>query len=104
MPNYKFHIFCCTNERPESALKESCGKSGAHDLHAYFKSRVKDLGISDIRVNKSGCLDQCEQGPVIVIYPEGRWYKIQSREDVDAIIETHLLAGENIQRLNLDMK
>lgn len=63
---------------------------GAEALFEYFKSRVKKLNIPATRVNRAGCLDRCEQGPTIVIYPEGIWYSIKTKDDVDQIIEQHL--------------
>lgn len=103
MPQYQFHLFCCINERPDAAVKLSCGKQGAIELHAYLKLKVKEAGLThSIRVNKSGCLDVCEQGPVMVIYPEGIWYRFKTREDVDQIFEQHLKLGQKIKELSLD--
>ena len=52
-----------------------------------------------VRVNKAGCLDRCELGPVLVIYPEGVWYHYKTKEDVDEIVETHLVNGNIVERL-----
>ena len=70
----------------------------------YAKKRLKALdmtGKGKIRVNNAGCLDRCEEGPVIVIYPEGVWYTYVDRHDVDEIIERHLLRGETVERLKI---
>lgn len=56
-----------------------------------MKTRIKELGLKNIRVNKAGCLDQCEQGPAVVIYPEGAWYSIKTIEDAEALIQDHLI-------------
>ncbi len=98
---YQTHIFCCTNERPDGHPRGSCKARGADPLRNYMKARVKEEGIPEARVNGAGCLDRCELGPVLVIYPEGTWYTYASREDVDEIIEKHLKGGQHVERLML---
>jgi (2Fe-2S) ferredoxin len=98
---YKAHIFCCNNERPAGHPKGCCKERGAEALRNYMKARVKELGLTDTRVNVSGCLDRCELGPVMVIYPEGVWYTYRAKEDVDEIIATHLQKGGRVERLLL---
>ena len=63
--------------------------------------RAKELGLPGVRVNMAGCLDRCEFGPAMVIYPEGIWYKIATNADVDEILETHLGRGGRVERLLL---
>lgn len=98
---YQHHIFCCTNERPEGHPRGSCKHRGAEDLRNYFKARLKESGIEGTRVNTAGCLDRCELGPVVVIYPEGTWYTVASRADVDEIIHEHMTHGRIVERLRL---
>lgn len=100
---YKAHVFCCTNERLPDHPRGSCKARGSEPLRNYMKARVKELGIEGVRVNGAGCLDRCELGPTLVIYPEGIWYTYSSREDVDEIIEKHLKGGEKVERLLLDV-
>ena len=66
-----------------------------------MKARTKELGVTNIRVNQSGCLDRCELGPTMVIYPEGIWYSYHSVEDAEEIIQRHLIKGERVERLML---
>lgn len=99
MSFYKSHIFCCTNRRPDSAVRGSCAAKGSEELRDYLKSQVKKMGIAETRVNTAGCLDRCELGPVMVIYPEGIWYSYKTKEDVDEIIREHLQAGKVVERL-----
>ena len=69
-----------------------------------MKKRCKALGIhgaGNVRINKAGCLDRCSMGPVLVIYPEAVWYTWVDREDLDEIIERHLVAGKQVARLRL---
>ena len=98
---YKAHVFCCTNERPPGHPRGCCKEKSAEPLRNYMKSRIKEEGIEGVRVNNAGCLDRCELGPVLVIYPEGVWYTYASTADVDEIIERHFRKGERVERLLL---
>ena len=70
-------------------------------MRNYAKLRAKEMGFDDVRVNSAGCLDRCEFGPNMVIYPEGVWYHFESQSDIDEILETHLKEGGRVQRLML---
>ena len=100
-PYFETHIFCCVNERPAGHKRGCCKSRGAEPLRNYMKARAKELGITNIRVNQSGCLDRCELGPTVVIYPEGIWYSYHSVEDAEEILQRHLLKGERVERLML---
>ena len=67
----------------------------------YMKARVKELGIQNIRINKSGCLDVCEKGPAMVVYPEGIWYSPKSTQDIDELIQSHIIERRPVDRLLL---
>ena len=69
-----------------------------------MKAKAKSLGIEKVRINASGCLDKCEQGPTVVIYPEGVWYTIRKETDVEDIINEHLLKGKTVKRLLMNKK
>ena len=102
---FKRHIFFCTNDRGAGAERPSCNQCGSAALREYAKGSVKKMGFSGIgklRVNTSGCLDRCEEGPVCVVYPEGTWYTYIDEQDIDEIIENHLVGGEVVNRLLLD--
>jgi len=102
MAYYKAHVFCCTNERPPGHERGCCKDKGAEKLRNYMKSRLKELKLNkDIRINTAGCLDRCELGPVMVIYPEAAWYTYATTADVEEIIERHLKNGERVERLLL---
>lgn len=98
---YRKHVFCCVNERPSGHPRGCCKEKGSVQLRNYLKARAKELSLSDIRINQSGCLDRCELGPTMVIYPEGVWYSYHSPEDVEEILRTHLLEGGRVERLML---
>lgn len=100
-PYYAHHVFCCTNERPAGHPRGCCKAKGADMLRNYFKVRVNEKGIEGVRINTAGCLDRCELGPVLVIYPEGVWYTATSTQDIDEIIDSHLIGGHPVARLLL---
>ena len=100
-PYFDIHIFVCCNRRPDGHPRGSCAARGSEALRDYMKVRVKEAKIPHARVNVAGCLDRCEEGPCIVIYPAGVWYRIESRADVDTVIEQHLIGGGRADRLRL---
>ena len=64
---YRLHVFCCTNQRPETHPRGSCAARGSVKLRDYMKARAKELGLSGTRINSAGCLDRCELGPAVVV-------------------------------------
>ncbi len=100
MKRFDKHIFICENKRVENHPRGSCGTKNSSDLTEKFKSRLKELGLNSlIRTNKAGCLDACEFGPTIVVYPEQTWYGGVKPEDIDEIINEHLINGRPVERL-----
>ena len=84
--------------------KACCNDHGATEMREYAKTKVKALGLAGegkARINMAGCLDRCEQGPVIVVYPEEVWYTYVDQEDVDEIITEHLQNGRVVERLKI---
>ena len=90
MPKFEKHIFICGNQRPPGNPRGCCDPSG----------QVK-LQKGKVRANQSGCLDQCEHGPNLVVYPDAVWYGHVSEADVDEIIESHIIGGKPVERLML---
>lgn len=103
MSFYKHHVFFCTNQRGDG--KACCESANSQAMRDYAKKRCKELGLhkeGHTRINTAGCLNRCELGPVIVVYPQGTWYNWVDEEDIDEIIESHLVNGEPVQRLMVD--
>jgi (2Fe-2S) ferredoxin len=99
---FQHHVFFCINERNDG--RACCADRNAQALQEYAKKRLKTLdmnGPGKIRVNKAGCLDRCEEGPVLVVYPEGIWYTYIDEEDIDEIVDSHLIAGKPVERLKI---
>jgi (2Fe-2S) ferredoxin len=102
MSYYEHHVFFCCNQR--EAPERCCAASGALEMQQYAKLRIKALGLSGkghVRINKAGCLDRCEEGPVIVVYPEEIWYTYVDQKDIDEIIDRHVIGGEIVERLRI---
>jgi (2Fe-2S) ferredoxin len=99
---YKHHVFFCLNRRdpPEAC----CANHNAEAMKDHAKARVKQLGIKGeggVRINSAGCLDRCQEGPCIVVYPEGTWYTYVDRDDIDEIIDEHIVKGRVVERLKI---
>ena len=100
-PYFAAHVFVCCNRRPDGHRRGSCAARGSEQLRDYMKARAKELGLKDVRVNMAGCLDRCEFGPTMVIYPEGVWYRPHTPADVDEILDVHLKGQGRVTRLML---
>ena len=102
---YKYHVFFCLNQREPDAPRPSCANCNAQAMQEHAKKRVKQLGLAGdgkVRINKAGCLDRCELGPVVVVYPEGTWYTYVDETDIDEIVDSHLANGKIVERLLID--
>lgn len=102
-PYYSHHVFFCCNQR-EPGTRPCCADRGAAALRDHAKRRVQSLGLAGpgkVRVNLAGCLDRCEEGPVIAIYPEGVWYTYVDQTDIDEIVDSHLVGGVVVERLRI---
>ncbi len=103
MSYYRYHVFFCTNQR--EAGSACCNNHGAQSVRDYAKQRIKALKLDSnsqrVRINTAGCLDRCDEGPVIVVYPEEVWYTYVDKEDIDEIIEEHLRNGRIVERLKI---
>ena len=102
MSYYQYHVFFCTNQREDGEM--CCQQHRAQEMRDYVKGRIKQMGLSGqgkIRVNSAGCLDRCGEGPVLVIYPEDTWYTFVDKDDLDEIIEEHLVNGRPVTRLRI---
>ena len=102
MSYYKHHVFFCCNQRQPG--ERCCADHKSDEIRDYAKGRVKALGLAGkgkVRVNKAGCLDRCDEGPVLVVYPDEVWYTYVDKSDVDEIVEEHLKHGRIVERLKL---
>jgi len=99
---YRYHVFFCVNQREDG--RPCCADKNSVAMRDYAKSKVKALGLSGrgmVRINQAGCMDRCSQGPIVVVYPEGVWYRYENQQDIDEIIESHLRGGRVVERLRI---
>jgi (2Fe-2S) ferredoxin len=100
-PNYyQHHVFFCLNQRANG--EASCANHHAQEAFDHCKKLVKAKGLAGpgkVRVNKAGCLDRCQGGPIAVVYPEGTWYTYVDTHDIEEIVESHLQNGKVVERL-----
>ena len=102
MPGYERHIFVCENVRPDGHPRGCCAAKGSPQVRARFKKLIAEHGLQGrVRANMAGCLDQCERGITVVVYPEGVWYGGVTGADVDEIFFRHILGGVPVDRLRL---
>lgn len=71
-------------------------------MQKLFKLKLAERGLrGKVRANQAGCLDQCEHGPNVVVYPDAVWYGRVTADDVDEIVESHIVGGRPVERLML---
>lgn len=105
MKRFEKHIFVCENKRPEGHPKGCCQDKGSIEIRALFKKRLKELGLNPkVRANSSGCLDACEFGATVLVYPEQIWYGGVKLEDVEEIIQSHIINNKPVERLLIKEK
>jgi len=100
-PFYRCHVFCCTNKRPDGHPRGCCADKGSVELRDYMKAQAKEMSLQRVRINSAGCLDRCELGPTVVVYPEGVWYRCRTRDDVDRVLQDHVRDGKRVEHLIL---
>ena len=100
--HFQHHIFFCLNEREDGSA--CCSDKAAAAAFDYMKARVKKLGLNGkdkVRINRAGCFDRCGEGPLLVIYPQAIWYTFVDNEDIEEIIQSHLLNQQVVARLTV---
>ena len=102
---YKKHIFICVNERPENSPKGSCARCGGFDIRMRFVELINQHGLKgNVRANKSGCLDACEFGVAVVVYPGEIWYTNVTLSDVEDIFNETIINDKPLERLVANKK
>jgi (2Fe-2S) ferredoxin len=102
MPPFVRHVFVCENQRPPGHPKGSCADKGSVALRQALKKAAGNAGLSEtVRINSSGCLDACEFGASVVVYPEAVWYGHVTQVDIPEIVQSHLIEGRPVERLRI---
>jgi (2Fe-2S) ferredoxin len=100
---FQRHVFVCENRRPDGDPRGCCAGRGGEAIRAALKEELRKRGLhKTVRANGAGCLDACSEGAAMVVYPEAVWYGHVTVEDVEEIVERHLVGGEPVERLRID--
>lgn len=100
MSRFQKHLFICLNERDADNPKGCCARGGSVELLNHAKKCVHEMGLKGkVRVNKAGCLDACQYGPSMVVYPDDVWYQPRTNEDVEEILTQHIQNNQIVERL-----
>ena len=100
---YDKHVFICVNQRAPEALRKSCGEAHGMEIVEAFKKKLKERNLPiKLRAQKAGCLDICDFGQTVAVYPEGIFYVGVELSDVDEIIEEHIVNNRPVERLRLE--
>jgi 3-hydroxy-5-methyl-1-naphthoate 3-O-methyltransferase len=98
MEPFRFHLFVCSQQKPEGV--QSCPASGSLAVLGALDSEIQARGLSnEVQLTTCGCLGLCDEGPVMVVYPEGIWYRRVTPSDVREIVDMHLLHKTPVHRL-----
>jgi (2Fe-2S) ferredoxin len=99
---FQRHVFVCINERAADNPKGCCKARGGAEVRDALKKELGARGIGKIvRANNAGCLDQCEFGVTVVVYPEQVWYGHVTPADIPELVEQHIVNGRFVTRLML---
>jgi (2Fe-2S) ferredoxin len=96
---FRYHAFCCFQQRPPGHPRGSCAGRGASALWERLGTRVNSGDLAGVAMAATGCLGFCNAGPLMVVYPEGIWYRPTTPEDIDEIVDSHFVRGEPVERL-----
>ncbi|CUW40228.1 Ferredoxin, 2Fe-2S [Magnetospirillum sp. XM-1] len=100
-PN-KYHAFICTQRRPDGHPRGCCtSKGGGQPLFQRLAEKVTEMNLWEkgVSVASSSCLGFCKFGPLMVVYPQGIWYKAETVEDIDEIVSSHFANDKPVERL-----
>lgn len=99
---YKRHVFVCLNERAPDHPRGCCKHRGAEEIFKALKEGAAKAGLNEVRINRAGCLEHCEYGPSVVIYPEAVWYHVPTVEDAQEVLSEHVIGGKVVDRLLME--
>jgi (2Fe-2S) ferredoxin len=96
---FSYHVFSCYQQRPPAHPRGSCTAKGAPQLWERLAQRLQSEQLPGVAMVGSGCLGFCDAGPLMVVYPQGVWYRPKSTSDIDEIVDKHFKAGEIVEHL-----
>ena len=95
------HIFVCTSSRMTGVAKGFCYTKGALEIIQRFTEKLEEEDITDVMVSNTGCFGICEKGPIVAVYPDNVWYGSVSTDDVDEIVDSHIMNGKIVEKLEI---
>ncbi len=101
---FPYHVFCCSQQRPPAHPRGSCASRHGGPLWEKLSSQIEGRQLTGVSVVRTGCLGFCNAGPLMVVYPQGVWYRPTCAEDVDEIVQTHFVEGRIVERLALALR
>lgn len=87
MEKPKHHILLCASFRAAGEAKGVCHRKDSTSLIGYLQSELADRDMNDVVVSTTGCLNLCERGPVMIVYPESHWYGEVNESKIDDILD-----------------
>ena len=102
MAGYRRHVFVCLNERDPSDPKGSCKHRGSEAVFKVLKEGTAKACLTDVRINRAGCMEHCAFGPTVVVYPEAVWYHVPTPEDAREVLTSHVIGGNVVDRLLIE--
>ena len=98
MEPFRFHMFVCTQQKPEGIT--SCPASGSFAVLEALDRKIQGSELKgNVQLTTCGCMGLCDEGPVMVVYPAGVWYRRVKPSDVSEIVTTHLHNDKPVERI-----
>ncbi len=98
MAPFRYHVFVCTQEKPEGV--PCCSAAGSSGILSALRDELGAKRLAnEVQVSSCGCLGLCDGGPVMIVYPEDIWYTKLAPSDVPEIVASHFQAGQKVARL-----
>jgi len=102
MEKPKKHIFVCSSSRMTGQMKGVCIQQESASIINLFIEEVQERGLDgNVMVTNTGCLQICDKGPIVIVYPDNVWYGKVSPDDVEEIMDSHIEGGEVVKRLEI---